>query len=84
MNGVEEIKKKNRNLKLKQKMTTSRLEWNDIQREIENLYVELKQIDTDNPQYGMLIMEWEVKDCFAQKMIACQVLNVFPNFLFLS
>jgi len=52
MNRVEEIKKKIRDLKLKQKMTTSRLEWNDIQREIENLYVELKQIDTENPQNG--------------------------------
>ncbi|WP_455665714.1 hypothetical protein [Phocaeicola sp.] len=51
MNRVEEIKKKIRDLKLKQKMTTCRLEWNDIQREIENLYVELKQIDTDNLQY---------------------------------
>ena len=35
MNKVEEIKKKIRDLKLKQKMTTGRLEWNDIQREID-------------------------------------------------
>ena len=40
MNKIEEIKKKIRDLKLKQKMTTGRLEWNDIQRE------------TDKPQYG--------------------------------
>lgn len=33
MNKIEEIKKKIRDLKLKQKMTTGRLEWNDIQRE---------------------------------------------------
>ena len=32
MNKIEEIKKKIRDLKLKQKMTTGRLEWNDIQR----------------------------------------------------
>ena len=30
MNKIEEIKKKIRDLKLKQKMTTGRLEWNDI------------------------------------------------------
>lgn len=49
MNKVEEIKKKIRDLKLKQKMTTERMEWNDIQREIENLYVKLKQMDTGKP-----------------------------------
>ena len=37
MNKIEEIKKKIRDLKLKQKMTTGRLEWNDIQREIDIL-----------------------------------------------
>ena len=42
MNKVEEIKKKIRDLKLKQKMTTGRLEWNDIQREIDILNNELK------------------------------------------
>ena len=41
MNKIEEIKKKIRDLKLKQKMTTGRLEWN-----------ELKQLETDKPQYG--------------------------------
>ena len=39
-------------LKLKQKMTTGRLEWNDIQREIDILNNELKQLETDKPQYG--------------------------------
>lgn len=43
MNKIEEIKKKIRDLKLKQKMTTGRLEWNDIQREIDILNNELKQ-----------------------------------------
>lgn len=52
MNKVEEIKKKIRDLKLKQKMTTGRLEWNDIQREIDILNNELKQLETDKPQYG--------------------------------
>ena len=41
MNKIEEIKKKIRDLKLKQKMTTGRLEWNDIQREIDILNNEL-------------------------------------------
>ncbi len=45
-------KKKIRDLKLKQKMTTGRLEWNDIQREIDILNNELKQLETDKPQYG--------------------------------
>ena len=49
---IEEIKKKIRDLKLKQKMTTGRLEWNDIQREIDILNNELKQLETDKPQYG--------------------------------
>ena len=48
----EKIKKKIRDLKLKQKMTTGRLEWNDIQREIDILNNELKQLETDKPQYG--------------------------------
>ena len=39
-------------VKLKQKMTTGRLEWNDIQREIDILNNELKQLETDKPQYG--------------------------------
>lgn len=52
MNKIEEIKKKIRDLKLKQKMTTGRLEWNDIQREIDFLNNELKQLETDKPQYG--------------------------------
>ncbi|MCE9351217.1 hypothetical protein K0H19_03365 [Phocaeicola vulgatus] len=52
MNNVEEIKKKIRDLKLRQKMITSRLEWNDMQREIDTLYIELKQMETDKPQYG--------------------------------
>ena len=52
MNKVEEIKKKIRDLKLKQKMTTGRLEWNDIQREIDILTNELKQLETDKLQYG--------------------------------
>ena len=52
MNKIEEIKKKIRDLKLKQKMTTGRLEWNDIQREIYILNNELKQLETDKPQYG--------------------------------
>ena len=57
MNKIEEIKKKIRDLKLKQKMTTGRLEWNDIQlsliqREIDILNNELKQLETDKPQYG--------------------------------
>ena len=51
-NKIEEIKKKIRDLKLKQKMTTGRLEWNDIQREIDILNNELKQLETDKPQYG--------------------------------
>ena len=34
------------------KMTTGRLEWNDIQREIDILNNELKQLETDKPQYG--------------------------------
>lgn len=42
MGRVEEIKKKIRDLKLKQKRVTDRLEWNAIQSEIENLYVALK------------------------------------------
>ena len=46
MNKIEEIKKKIRDLKLKQKMTTGRLEWNDIQREIDILNNELKQLET--------------------------------------
>ena len=50
MNKIEEIKKKIRDLKLKQKMTTGRLEW--IQREIDILNNELKQLETDKPQYG--------------------------------
>lgn len=33
-------------------MTTGRLEWNDIQREIDILNNELKQLETDKPQYG--------------------------------
>lgn len=45
MNKIEEIKKKIRDLKLKQKMTTGRLEWNDIQREIDILNNELKQLE---------------------------------------
>ena len=45
MNKIEEIKKKIRDLKLKQKMTTGRLEWNDIQREIDILNNELWKID---------------------------------------
>ena len=49
---IEEIKKKIRDLKLKQKMTTGRLEWNDIQREIDILNNELKQLETGKPQYG--------------------------------
>ena len=49
---IEEIKKKIRDLKLKQKMTTGRLEWNDIQREIDILNNKLKQLETDKPQYG--------------------------------
>lgn len=56
MNKIEEIKKKIRDLKLKQKMTTGRLEWNDIQREIDILNNELKQLETDKPQYGKLII----------------------------
>ena len=52
MNKIEEIKKKIRDLKLKQKMTTGRLEWNDIQREIDFLNNELKQLETDKLQYG--------------------------------
>ena len=52
MNKIEEIKKKIRDLKLKQKMTTGRLEWNDIQREIDILSNELKQLETDKPQHG--------------------------------
>lgn len=48
MNTIEEIKKKIRELKLKQKVTTSHLEWNDIQLEIEKLYIELRQINSDN------------------------------------
>lgn len=52
MNKIEEIKKKIRDLKLKQKMTTGRLEWNDIQREIDILNNELEQLETDKPQYG--------------------------------
>ena len=52
MNKIEEIKKKIRDLKLKQKMTTGRLEWNDIQREIDIWNNELKQLETDKPQYG--------------------------------
>ena len=52
MNKIEEIKKKIRDLKLKQKMTTGRLEWNDIQREIDILHNKLKQLETDKPQYG--------------------------------
>ena len=44
MNKIEEIKKKIRDLKLKQKMTTGRLEWNDIQREIDILNNELKRV----------------------------------------
>ena len=46
MNKIEEIKKKIRDLKLKQKMTTGRLEWNDIQREIDILNNKLKQLET--------------------------------------
>lgn len=56
MNKIEEIKKKIRDLKLKQKMTTGRLEWNDIQREIDILNNELKQLETDKPQYGKLFI----------------------------
>ena len=52
MNKIEEIKKKIRDLKLKQKMTTGRLEWNDIQRVIDILNNKLKQLETDKPQYG--------------------------------
>lgn len=48
MNTIEEIEKKIRELKLKQKVTTSHLEWNDIQLEIEKLYIELRQINSDN------------------------------------
>lgn len=48
MNTIEEIKKKIRELKLKQKITTSHLEWNDIQLEIEKLYIQLRQINSDN------------------------------------
>lgn len=50
MDRAQEIKKKIRDLKLKQKMTTSRLEWNDIQLEIEGLYVELQHLNTTNAQ----------------------------------
>lgn len=50
MNRIEEIKKKIRELKLKQKITTTRLEWNDIQLEIESLYVELQQLNTTDVQ----------------------------------
>lgn len=50
MNRIEEIKKKIRELKLKQKITTTRLEWNDIQLEIESLYVELRQLNTTDVQ----------------------------------
>ena len=52
MNKIEEIKKKIRDLKLKQKMTTGRLEWNDKQREIDILNNELKQLEKDKQQYG--------------------------------
>ena len=55
MNKIEEIKKKIRDLKLKQKMTTGRLEWNDIQREIDILNNELKQLETDKPHLLMNI-----------------------------
>ena len=55
MNKIEEIKKKIRDLKLKQKMTTGRLEWNDIQREIDILNNELKQLETDKPQISLKV-----------------------------
>lgn len=48
MNEIEEIKKKIRDLKLKQKITTSHLEWNDMQQEIEKLYIELRRIVITN------------------------------------
>ena len=52
MNKIEEIKKKIRDLKLKKKMKNGRLEWKDIKREIDILNNELKQLETDKPQYG--------------------------------
>ena len=56
MNKVEEIKKKIRDLKLKQKMTTGRLEWNDIQREIDILNNELKQLETNHNMENRLYL----------------------------
>ena len=62
MNKIEEIKKKIRDLKLKQKMTTGRLEWNDIQREIDILNNKLKQLETDKPQYLCLLYTSDAAD----------------------
>lgn len=51
MDRAQEIKKQIRDLKLKQKITTNRMEWNDIQSEIEKLNAELNQIDMTNTQH---------------------------------
>ena len=48
-------------------MTTGRLEWNDIQREIDILNNELKQLETDKPQYGkqIILVQLRYKDILA-------------------
>ena len=54
MNKIEEIKKKIRDLKLKAEddKLGGLVNGNDIQREIDILNNELKQLETDKPQYG--------------------------------